>query len=212
MELGFDFESMSPVMRKLILVLPALGIAAIAVVFFIMPALNERAKYAAELEQQEATINKVRLVTAKLPALVSENERLRQKLTELRLQLPDSREVSGLLRQVSEIGNQAGLQVVAWKPKERSVHHSKEVYEIPVEVEMRGTYHRFGQFFSMLTGLERIVNITNIQLKQADQKFQKDGTVLSMSFNAVTYSPVSDADVKAMESKAAQEGQKDQKK
>lgn len=213
MDLGFDLESLSPVMRKLLLILPGLAIAAVGLGFFILPVFEERSKLEAELEQQVASIDKVRQSTQRLPVLIAESERLRQRLADLRLQLPEGREVSGLLRQVSELAGQSGLKVVAWKPRDRVLHPAREVFEIPVDVEMRGTYHQFGRFFSMLTGLDRVVNIGNIQLKMADQKFQKGGSnaVLGMTFNAFTYSPATDAEIKAAEAKAPKEGKEDKK-
>src|SRR5208283_5116051 len=99
------------------------------------------------------------------------------------------REVSGLLKQVSDLGVKSGLQVVTWRPGIKSIHPGNDVYEIPVNVEMRGSYHYFGQFFSNITGINRIVNISNITLSTGDAKmFPRGMTGLNVGFTATTYS------------------------
>jgi type IV pilus assembly protein PilO len=205
LKLGFDIETLSPTKRKLLLVLSPLIIIVLFAVLFIMPAFEERGRLSAEVEKQNNEFKTAEKSAAKLLTLIAENERLRGKLFDLQMQLPEEREVSGLLKQVSELGIKSGLQIVSWKPKEKIVHPSKEVYEIPVEVEMRGNYHRFGQFFSNITKLSRIVNISNINIKTGEQK-QKTAT-LNVSFTAMTYSFIPEKERKEIE-KAAKEKEK----
>ncbi|MEW6116591.1 MAG: type 4a pilus biogenesis protein PilO [Nitrospirota bacterium] len=204
-KLGVDMntiESLPPLKKNLLLALPSLVIIVIFVMLFIKPALEEMRQLNEELERQDNEIATLRKTSAKLPLLMAENKRLTEKLAELQLQLPMEKEVSGLLKQVSDLGIKSGLQIISWRPRERSVHPSKEVYEIPVEVAMRGTYHRFGQFFSNVTGLNRIVNIGNIQAKTGDQRQQKGMISLNVSFTAMTYSLLSESEKKELEKAA----------
>ncbi|MFZ5997336.1 MAG: type 4a pilus biogenesis protein PilO [Nitrospirota bacterium] len=204
-KLGVDMntiESLPPLKKNLLLALPSLVIIVIFVMLFIKPGLEEMRQLNEELERQDNEIATLRKTSAKLPLLMAENKRLTEKLAELQLQLPMEKEVSGLLKQVSDLGIKSGLQIISWRPRERSVHPSKEVYEIPVEVAMRGTYHRFGQFFSNVTGLNRIVNIGNIQAKTGDQRQQKGMISLNVSFTAMTYSLLSESEKKELEKAA----------
>lgn len=209
LKLGFDIETLSPAKKKVLLVLPPVVIVVLFGLLLIMPTFEERTKLIAEIDKQKNEIQMAQKNAAKLSNLIAENERLKSKLFDLQMQLPEEKEVSGLLKQVSELGVKSGLQIVSWKPKEKVVHPSKEVYEIPVEVEMRGNYHRFGQFFSNITKLSRIVNISNINIKTGEQK-QKT-TVLNVSFTAMTYSFIPEKERKELE-KAAQEKEKGKKK
>lgn len=212
LKINIDFETMSASRRLLVIILPSLVITALFIAFIIMPAHEERTKLKAELNKQEQEILLARQQAAKLSALIAENERLTRRLSELQAQIPEEKEVSGLLKQVSELGIKSGLDVVLWKPKERTVHQSKEVYEIPVEVEMRGSYHRFGQFFSRITRLPRIVNISGLSMKPADEKFQKKQTkILHVSFIAKTYSIIPEQEKKEIEKKE-KEKEKEQKR
>lgn len=205
LKLGFDIETLPPAKKKLLLVLPPLIIVVLFAVLLIMPTFEERKRLSEEVEKQKNEIQAAQKGAEKLSTLMAENERLKTKLFELQMQLPEEREVSGLLRQVSELGIKSGLQIVSWKPRDKIVHPSKEVYEIPVEVEMRGNYHRFGQFFSNITKLSRVVNISNINIKTADQK--QKAAVLNVSFAAMTYSFIPEKERKEL-GKAAKEKKK----
>jgi type IV pilus assembly protein PilO len=204
-QLGFDIETLTPAKKKLLLVLLPLIVIALFLVLLIMPLLEERRVLSAEVEKQNNEIQIAQRSAAKLPALMAENERLQSKLLELQLRLPEEREVIRLLRQVSEQGRKAGLRVILWRPGEKKVHVSGEVYEIPVDVEMKGGYHRFGRFFSNITRLDRIVNISNINMRMAQQEENQRGvTDLTVSFTAITYSLIPEEEKKEME-KAAKE-------
>lgn len=199
MKLGIDIENLSRFKRILLIILPSLAIAAIFATMYVMPAFEEVIKLETEVNSQNAEINLLKIHSAKLPTLIAENEKLQKRLNELQMRLPEEKEVSGLLRQVSALGVKAGLEVALWKPKAKVVHVSKEVYEIPVEVQMRGNYHNFGEFFSNLTKLDRIVNLNDINMKIADAKIKKGATGLNVNFTSVTYSLISEAEKKQLE-------------
>lgn len=212
LKIGMDVQNLPPAKKKLLLVAPPLIIIFLFVYFLIMPAFEEKGKVSAEVDKQNKEIQTALQSAARLPALMAENEKLTVKLMELQVQLPEEKEVSGLLKQVSELGIKSGLQIILWKPKERVVHPSREVYEINVDVQMRGNYHRFGQFFSNVTKLSRIVNISNINIRMVEQKQQKGaGPVLNVSFNAVTYSLIPEKERKELE-KAAKDKEKEKEK
>jgi type IV pilus assembly protein PilO len=198
-KLGFDIEALPPAKKKLLLVLPPLIIIVLFAVLLIKPAFEERKRLSEEVENQNNEIQTAQKGAEKLSTLMAENERLKNKLFELQMQLPEEREVSGLLRQVSELGIKSGLQIVSWKPRDKTIHPSKEIYEIPVEVEMRGNYHRFGQFFSSITKLSRIVNVYNINMRIAEQR--QKGTILNVGFTAMTYSMIPEKERQEMAAK-----------
>ena len=199
MNLHLDANSLPPMKRNLLLFLPPLVIIGLFGMLLIKPAFVERKALMEEIGKQRDEIANLERNSARLPKLKTENKRLESRLLELQMQLPEEKEVSELLKQVSELGIKSGLQIVSWKPGPRGVHSSKEVYEIPVEVTMRGAYHKFGQFYSNITMLNRIVNILNITMRPG-------GYGLDVSFTAMTYSKIPDEERKALQ------GQKDKKK
>ncbi len=209
MKLGLDVENLTPLKKWLLIILPSFAIAAFFLTLFIFPALEESEKLKAEIQKQNDEINLLKRHSERLPTLIADNEKLQRQLIELQMQLPEEKEVSGLLKQVSLLGVKSGLHVMTWKPKPKTVHESKEIYEIPVEVEMRGDYHYFGQFFSSLTKLGRVVNLNDINIKAIDRKTQKGPLGLHVNFITTTYSVIPEAEKKQLEE---QEKAKEQKK
>lgn len=162
-----------------------------ALIFFyvgIMPRMGQIDTLKKEISKQENEITKKQSMAARLDTLKEENKKLKASLKKLEENLPEEREISSLLKQVSSLGTKAGLQVLSWKPATRRSHKSGIVYEVPVSVSLTGSYHRLGKFFSSLTNLQRIVNITNIKL--SGPKPLENEAVLNVSFSAVTFTAV----------------------
>lgn len=178
-----------PVYVKVILSLaPALLIVIGVVVLLILPKHKEINALEIKIAAQENEIAKNQAKAAKLPQLTLENEKLRKRLEELKLQLPEEKEITSLLKQVSDLCIRAGLKVSLWKPEAKRTHASGIVYEIPVKVELGGSYHSLGSFFSSLTKLNRIVNITDFRL--TDPKPDKGLAFIKIAFTATTFSSV----------------------
>ena len=94
--------------------------------------------------------------------------------------LPDKRELPSLLTGISKAGSDAGLEFYLFQPGNEV---NKEFYkEIPVSIKVEGRYHQITDFFFQIIRLNRIVNITNV-----DVKSKKGGKILGMSCTAVTY-------------------------
>jgi len=76
--------------------------------------------------------------------------------------LPDQREIADLLSSVAASGRDAGLEITLFRQKPELLH---DFYaDVPVEMQMRGTYHDVAMFLDRVKRLDRIVNVTNIQL------------------------------------------------
>jgi len=179
--------------KVLLAVAPAVIIIAAVVFLLILPKNEEIKNFEIKISAQENEIAKNQAKTAKLQELTLENERLRKRLDELKLQLPEEKEVSTLLKQVSDLCIRSGLKIALWKPEQKKTHPSGIVYEIPVRVELSGSYHNLGHFFSSLTKFNRIVNISDIKL--SDPKPEKGSAVLRVSFIATTFSAVPDGEI-----------------
>lgn len=195
-------NALSPLKKNLLLVLPPLIIAGLFVYFLILPDMDEMGKLKASIEKQKADIELFQKQSASLATLKTEYLVQKNRLDELQKQLPEEREVSGLLKQVSELAIRTGLRIISWRPREKSIHPSNEVYEIPVDIEMRGSYHMFGKFFSSITKLDRIVNISNINMKLGQYIKGETETVLNVSFIGLTYSMIPEKERKEIAAKS----------
>ncbi|WP_077340051.1 type 4a pilus biogenesis protein PilO [Pseudocolwellia agarivorans] len=95
--------------------------------------------------------------------------------------LPESHETPGLLDDITFVGTTSGLNFTKlnWQPE-----ITKEIYiELPIDIEVQGTYHEFGNFVSKIAGLPRIVTLHDF-----DINFIKDTTGdLTLKLQAKTY-------------------------
>jgi len=201
LNLKLDIKNLSPAARIILTIMPSVIISVIVIIFLLLPKDKEIRRLNAEIIKQENEIAKDQAKAAKLDILRIENQRLRNRLEELKLQLPEEKEVSGLLRQISDLGIKSGLKIILWKPEQKKDHPSGIIYEIPVNVELSGSYHNLGIFFSSLTKLNRIVNISDIKL--SDPKPQRNEAILKITFKATTFSSIPEKEIEAKASEAA---------
>lgn len=115
-------------------------------------------------------------------------EALRKQMTEMEesfgalvSQLPSDTEVPGLLEDITNKGLESGLEIKSIKLQPEQ---AKEFYvELPINIEVTGTYHDFGTFVSGIAGLPRIVTLHDFKMSSDP----KTPGVLSMSIAAKTY-------------------------
>jgi len=194
-----------PTYVKVILSLAPAVLIVIGVVFLlILPKHKEITALEIKIAAQENEIAKNQAKAAKLPQLKLENEKLIKRLEDLKQQLPEEKEITSLLKQVSDLCIRAGLKVSLWKPEAKKTHPSGIVYEIPVKVELGGSYHSLGSFFSSLTKLNRIVNINDFRL--TDPKPDKGVAFMKISFTASTFSSVPEEELAKNADQSAAKG------
>jgi len=186
-------KSLPSYAKVIIALFPGVLLSIIIVVYVIMPKQKEIKALEVRIDKQNSRIAASLTKVAKLDSLIRENEILLARVNELKEQLPEEKEISSLLKQVSDLGIGAGLEIKYWKPSPKRVHSSKIVYEIPVSVQVTGSYHNFGYFLSSLTRLNRIVNVTNMKLDMA--KKNKGDDMLSITFTASTFSAIPEAEL-----------------
>jgi type IV pilus assembly protein PilO len=130
-----------------------------------------RAKIAvlsSEYEKMSAELEKARKTVGNLAKLEAEYNRLHDKWVAAQGLLPKDKEVADLLRKVTRIGNQAGIDFVLFEPQPPL---SKEfITENPVHVKVRGEYHQLGIFLSKVANLDRIVNVSGLIVKPVESK------------------------------------------
>jgi type IV pilus assembly protein PilO len=100
-------------------------------------------------------------------------------------QLPEKTDVESLLVDVSQTGLASGLEVKKFKP---GVEEKKGFYaELPIALEVSGSFHQLASFISGIAALPRIVTISNLKLSPIVSKNNASQSKLSMSATAKTY-------------------------
>lgn len=96
-------------------------------------------------------------IAANLDKFEKEVERLDFELKRALLELPDRREIDQLLDRISDRAKDAGLEITLFKPTGENV---KDFYaEVPVQLDVTGSYHQLATFFDEVAHLGRIVNL-----------------------------------------------------
>ncbi len=205
MAIDLKLKDMPKYGRVIIMAVPALILVAAFIVLIYTPRSKEIKALDDAIAKLDNEIATAEVKTRRLPELRKENERLKIQLAELKEKMPEEREVSALLKQVSDLGLTSGLGILLWKPstvKTGAAKKGKEdkeggegIYvEIPVDVEMLGEYHNFGIFYSYISRLSRIVNISDIKMERTQQK--EAGNLIKANFIASTFSAVKEEEVK----------------
>ena len=94
-------------------------------------------------------------------------------------QLPSKSETAGLLDDLSYIGQHNGLQLRKFKWLQEVKRDFS--YEVPVSLEVIGTFHQLGQFTSDIAALPRIVTLEDFTITKLQ------GELLKVNMIARTY-------------------------
>ena len=125
-------------------------------------------------------------IAVNLEAYKLQLDQLQSDFSSMLKSLPTSNETPGLLDDITLVGTSAGLtfRLLNWQ---REI--PKEFYsELPIEMEVFGGYHNFGQFASEIAGLPRIVTVHDFEVTQ-------ESNTLKLKVQAKTYRTSSKQDV-----------------
>lgn len=185
-KIKIDINNLPKPVRIAIVAVPPILILGLVGFMMILPKIKVMRTLNDEVTKLNATIAEKKSIADNLEIVKKQYEILKLKLKELKDLLPEEKEVSSFLKQLTDYGNAEGLLIQSWKPGKKKNHPNGIVYEMPVDVSFTGTYHNLGGFFSKLTDINRIVNIQDIKLG-GSQNIADDQVVLNISFKLVTF-------------------------
>jgi type IV pilus assembly protein PilO len=138
--------------------------------FLYQPYSEEMAALQERITSKRQTVEKYQKIAAQLETFRTQVSELEARLHALLRELPESREIPGMIRQISDLGVRTGLQISLIKPM---LEQRKEFYaEIPIQVRVKGQYHAVGRFFDDLAHLERVISVDGIQIEATSQETQ----------------------------------------
>jgi type IV pilus assembly protein PilO len=117
-------------------------------------------------------------IAANLDAYQAQLEQIKKDFSSMLKSLPTSNETPGLLDDITYVGTSAGLtfKLLNWQQEV-----PKEFYtELPIEMEVSGGYHNFGEFVSNVADLPRIVTLHDFDIA-------RDKGGLTLRLQARTY-------------------------
>jgi len=111
----------------------------------------------------------------------AQNEWLVDSFSQLLKQLPSDTEVPGLIEDITKVGIDGGLNIESIK---LGNEQTQEFFiELPMTIELKGSYHNFGAFVSGVAALSRIVTLHDFSVKRSGQSDEE----LAMTIQAKTY-------------------------
>jgi len=122
---------------------------------------------------------------AKLEMFKQQLDKMKVSFGALLRQLPEKTDVESLLVDVSQTGLASGLKVKKFRP---DIEKKKIFYaELPIILEVSGSFHQLASFISGIAALPRIVTIHDLKLAPITNTDHKSQNKLKMSAIAKTY-------------------------
>jgi type IV pilus assembly protein PilO len=137
-----------------------------------------------KLAELESKIKEQEVIAKNLPSFQAEVRRLEEQLGLLLDQLPNSAEIPSLLKNISDLGRESGLDFLKFAPHGEK---GKGFYaEIPVSISVTGEYHGFALFADKVSHLPRIVNLSDIAFSKP-KGMGEDRMQVNVSCTATTF-------------------------
>jgi type IV pilus assembly protein PilO len=143
------------------------------------------------IAEKQQTREELRHERDRKAALAGDLDRARAEVVKLNgdlrsaiAQLPDTKEIPDLLSNISSLGRESGLEIIQFR--QRPEQFEDFYASVPVDILVRGTYSQVETFFDKVAHMARIVNVTNVAIKDASQP-QGQSVTLDTSCAAVTF-------------------------
>jgi len=184
METEAFFEKIEKIkmpIRILILVGTVAVLAGLFVYFVYLPKTEDIAKTKTQIAELRQKLNRTKIRAKRLKQFNAELARVDTQFREALKLLPNKKEIPNLLRTVTQLGTDSNLEFRLFSPKGE---RARDFFmEIPVSIEVSGSYHNVAIFFEKVGNMERIVNILNVSMKPVGKR----STTLITQCDAVTY-------------------------
>ncbi len=163
---------------------------ALYVLAFYMPLSNTRSELEAKQADLSQKLAKIEVRVANRNSAKVALKDLQNDLTQALKQLPNDREIPGLLKGISTLGKKVGLEVRKFQPLPES--KKEYVAEVPVALEVVGSFHEVAMFFDRLSKMNRIVYVKDLELSEPEDRGGK--VYLTVTGSAVTFRFLTDAE------------------
>ncbi|HSE39092.1 MAG TPA: type 4a pilus biogenesis protein PilO [Blastocatellia bacterium] len=145
----------------------------------------ETAKIEDKVQQLKAKNAQGSIIRQNLAATEQTLMEKREEIDRLRDLLPDQVEISRVYDNIKDFLREQRLEL------KRFVHVKAVTADFytaqPIQIEVTGSYDALGQFFSRLGFYSRIVSVTDVEVKQAEDGGQEVGRSINGTFLVTAY-------------------------
>ncbi len=179
---------MNPQLQKQIGVGALVGIVLAGLIYFLLGGKRtDLESINADVKTLQADVDKGKLLKASYEKLREEVAKQDKRIEELIKIMPSDTDYGEIPYRIKKIADDAGIDQVAFslKPERKDTYYTEK----PVEFEFRVGFHSFGQFASLVSGYDKIINISNIEFtrKTDNRSFYPAGVKCTIS--AFVYNP-----------------------
>jgi len=130
-------------------------------------------------------LERARLLVRNLERVEQEYAILNDQWQVAQTLLPEQNEMPDLLRKVTAAGQQSGIEFELFRPQ--TPVNQGFYSDNPVEVRVAGGYHQTGVFLSRLANLNRIINVSDLNIEGIDDQGDTPYTIITeMTLTAYT--------------------------
>ncbi len=179
---------MNPQLQKQIGVGALAGIVLAALVYFLLGGKRtELEAIHADVKTIQAEVDKGKLLKASYEKLREEVAKQDKRIEELIKIMPSESDSGEIPYRIKKIADDAGIDQVSFsvKPDRKDVYYTEK----PVEFEFRVGYHSFGQFASLVSGYDKIINISNIEFTRKTDNRSVYPAAVKCTISAFVYNP-----------------------
>jgi type IV pilus assembly protein PilO len=153
-----------------ITIVVSLLLAAGGLYFLAKPKYDANQEAQKNLAKMQADIKELEPYRASLADVDREIASYKQQLESMRKIVPAEKQADGFIKDVQQEASKAGVIIRRYtsKPVSTREHYA----EMPFEVEVDGRYYQVLNFFQGVHRMERIVNITNVQMSNPEKGSQ----------------------------------------
>jgi type IV pilus assembly protein PilO len=138
-----------------------------------------------QVEQLKQKNQQASIIQQNLKAAEATLAERKEEIDHLRDLLPDAVEISTVYDNIKDFLREQRLELKRYVPGKAQ---SLEFYTAqPVQIEVTGSYDSLGQFFSRLGFYQRILSVTDVDIKQAEDAAQEAGRSINSSFTVTAY-------------------------
>lgn len=160
-----------PAVRQFVLTMIALIVLAIGYFLFLSATHLQFVNAQAREGLLRGEFSLKAMEASQLNAMQGQTQALDSAFKTLLRQLPSSAEVPSLVDNISATGLGSGLEFRRIQLQEETAREF--FYELPIEIELIGSYHDFGMFVSGVANLGRVVTLHDFRIESGSEKAQE---------------------------------------
>lgn len=130
--------------------------------FIINPMLDTKKKLANDYQLVRRDLDKMVEIKNNMEKYRQEYAQMQETLGQILRQLPETKDIPNLLRNVSSIGTETRVKVTYFEPG--SVQNKDFYGEFPFKFRFVGPFHNIGYFFDGIRRLERVIDVRSFTL------------------------------------------------